>query len=476
MELDKVDMYRAEEVVDENGAVELRPIRKHAANGSGAGAGAKLLGRREDERMRRAQWVLEEAGANAEGWGRSFVGQMEAQNAAYVLFVMQGEEFRVLPTAASYTFRPRTAAQPLTLEEAEQCLAKRKECVNRFLMRHLRHLDCDAEEEEAAGSEEEEEEADADVKDRLARLAGTVREHSRRGRGSAASRARSAVARRAKAEEGGRGGVEEEGDREGGLDYEEVVDDDEDSLAHELSEAAGDADADAEPEAAPGQLSTVQPPRPLSEAGRQMRALLRRHGRTEGAGEEEEEEEDEESDEEERRRLLFEALDLSPYPRAPAPTPSPPSAPAPVPAALAAAVEKEEGEGKKRRKEESARITIKKPKLSQPSPQQQAASSDSSPASSLGAASPPLPAAAAVAVKTEPSVKVEPRWEVPEITEEEIRSVLQSFPHARATTKEIIARFKARLTSKEKKQHFKQLMEKCTKRIKIKDQNYIVLR
>jgi hypothetical protein len=93
---------------------------------------------REDEEeqalrvQERAPWLLEDFDGQ-----HSYVSQLLAPDSKYVIFVNQGNEFRVLLASKWYKFAPKLAYRPLTLEEAEEKMASkgRNEDFDRWLMR-----------------------------------------------------------------------------------------------------------------------------------------------------------------------------------------------------------------------------------------------------------------------------------------------------------------------------------------------------
>lgn len=90
----------------------------------------------EDEASLRAQervpWLLEDFDGQ-----HSYVSQLMAPDAKYVIFVNQENEFRVLLASKWYRFTPKLSYRPLSLEEAEERMAGkgRNEDFDRWLMR-----------------------------------------------------------------------------------------------------------------------------------------------------------------------------------------------------------------------------------------------------------------------------------------------------------------------------------------------------
>lgn len=98
----------------------------------------RLLLQKEDEeeqslRMQeRAPWLLEDFDGQ-----HSYISQLVVPDSKYVIFVNQGNEFRVLLASKWYKFAPKLAYRPLTLEEAEERMASkgRNEDFDRWLMK-----------------------------------------------------------------------------------------------------------------------------------------------------------------------------------------------------------------------------------------------------------------------------------------------------------------------------------------------------
>ncbi|PJF16583.1 Transcription factor TFIIF complex alpha subunit Tfg1, partial [Paramicrosporidium saccamoebae] len=90
----------------------------------------------EDEQSLRSQerapWLLEDFDGQ-----HSYVSQLMSPDAKYVIFVNQGNEFRVLLASKWYRFAPKLAYRPLSLEEAEERMAGkgRNEDFDRWLMK-----------------------------------------------------------------------------------------------------------------------------------------------------------------------------------------------------------------------------------------------------------------------------------------------------------------------------------------------------
>lgn len=101
----------------------------------------RLVNTREDEEeqstrnQERAPWLLEDFDGQ-----HSYASQLMTPDAKYVIFVNQGNEFRVLLASKWYKFTPKLAYRPLTLEEAEERMASkgRNEDFDRWLMRKKR--------------------------------------------------------------------------------------------------------------------------------------------------------------------------------------------------------------------------------------------------------------------------------------------------------------------------------------------------
>lgn len=80
----------------------------------------------------KAPWLLEDFDGQ-----HSYVSQLLTPDAKYVIFVNQGNEFRVLLASKWYKFSPKLTYRPLTLEEAEERMASKgkNEDYDRWLMR-----------------------------------------------------------------------------------------------------------------------------------------------------------------------------------------------------------------------------------------------------------------------------------------------------------------------------------------------------
>lgn len=80
----------------------------------------------------KAPWLLEDFDGQ-----HSYISQLLSPEAKYVIFVNQGNEFRVLLASKWYKFSPKLTYRPLTLEEAEERMASKgkNEDYDRWLMR-----------------------------------------------------------------------------------------------------------------------------------------------------------------------------------------------------------------------------------------------------------------------------------------------------------------------------------------------------
>lgn len=80
----------------------------------------------------RAPWLLEDFDGQ-----HSYISSLITPESRYVIFVNQGNEFRVLQASKWYKFSPKLSYVPLTLEEAEEKMANKgkNEDFDRWLMR-----------------------------------------------------------------------------------------------------------------------------------------------------------------------------------------------------------------------------------------------------------------------------------------------------------------------------------------------------
>lgn len=220
----------------------------------------------------RAPWLLEDFDGQ-----HSYISSLITPESRYVIFVNQGNEFRILQASKWYKFSPKLAYVPLTLEEAEEKMANKgkNEDFDRWLMRK-RHT----------GSSSNESSGTASV-----RPAAST--------GAAASPTALRVAKRLV-------NLEEEG-----FDFSEFVDDDD---GEDLYPGAADEDDPSAP-----RMERVSRPikKSLTDAGRQVKRLMRNldggnqmyamddsddeEGRDPYAGEEEPEETEETAQEREEK-------------------------------------------------------------------------------------------------------------------------------------------------------------------------------
>ncbi len=90
----------------------------------------------EDEQALRKQesipWLLEDFDGQ-----HSYVSQLIVPDSKYVIFVNQGNEFRVILASKWYKFTPKLAYRPLTLDEAEERISQKKnnEDFDRWIMK-----------------------------------------------------------------------------------------------------------------------------------------------------------------------------------------------------------------------------------------------------------------------------------------------------------------------------------------------------
>eukprot|EP01119_Soliformovum_irregulare_P005421 TRINITY_DN17181_c0_g1_i1.p1 TRINITY_DN17181_c0_g1~~TRINITY_DN17181_c0_g1_i1.p1 ORF type:complete len:443 (-),score=149.07 TRINITY_DN17181_c0_g1_i1:43-1182(-) len=112
----------------------------------------KFFNKKKEEKNKKIDkvWHLEDANG-----GHQYDGHTEGQNSAYVIFAMEGSDFRVYGLDEWYSFRPRKsyALRKLTVEEAEAAMAGRNAKVDRVM---ADKYNMKKEEEPAAPGEEEE--------------------------------------------------------------------------------------------------------------------------------------------------------------------------------------------------------------------------------------------------------------------------------------------------------------------------------
>jgi hypothetical protein len=102
---------------------------------------------------------------------RTYIGNFEGgQTAAYVFFVSQGDEFRMLPAGDWYNFKPKVESKYATIEEAEAAMKKSKAAREANFSRARSGGGVKTEDDEGPAIEDEAEdkaEGNSDAEDRL---------------------------------------------------------------------------------------------------------------------------------------------------------------------------------------------------------------------------------------------------------------------------------------------------------------------
>ncbi|OAY63241.1 Transcription initiation factor IIF subunit alpha [Ananas comosus] len=428
------------------------------------------------EKYKNKPWILED-----ETGQYQYQGQLEgsqSSTATYYLLMLHGKEFLAFPAGSWYNFSKIAQYKQLTLEEAEEKMNKRKNNATgyeRWMMKAATNGAAafgETKKNESTGSER------LDVGRPKKGKNNEDEDHSDKGEENEEEE----VARKNKLElnkkgvdddddEGGKGDFDLDDDEiEKGDDWEheEIFTDDDEAVGNDPEEREDlapeipappeikqdDDDEDEEEEGG------------LSKSGKELKKLL---GKAAGLNESDAEEDNEEDvnyeeDEEETSPVLVPKHKEAPKDE---PVENSPSKPTP-PSGSARSTPSASKSSKSKRKtgsddaKSANGATAKKVKT-----ESETKAKDETPSSSKSsAASQKAPASAAARSGTTPSTAP--------VTEEEIRSVLLSITPV--TTQDLVARFKARLKSKEDKAAFADILRRISKIQKTNGHSYVILK
>mmetsp|Transcript_43507 Transcript_43507/g.70590 ORF Transcript_43507/g.70590 Transcript_43507/m.70590 type:complete len:533 (+) Transcript_43507:22-1620(+) len=252
--------------------------KQPSPNQTGKKQGA--LSKKEQDSIRGNPWNLEESdGKNA------YVGSLEGgQSSAYVLFVMQGNEFRVYHVNDWHNFRPKMDYAMLTLEEAEQQLALRKKLGEKVADRYGKALI----KKEADESTKD----DSFIDDELLKKELDEELNEENDGDDEREKNRTRRDQSAKSKRGGDGEGDEGGDEaHEDMDFEETFDDDDVALEPENAppeEVPPPEEDKHESEGEEDEQGEESEESALTKSGQEMKNLLRRNVRqAEGGGPEE---------------------------------------------------------------------------------------------------------------------------------------------------------------------------------------------
>ncbi|CAN6477592.1 unnamed protein product [Victoria cruziana] len=418
------------------------------------------------EKLKNKPWLLED-----ETGQYQYQGQLEgAQKATYYLLVLQGKEFTAIPAGSWFNFNKVAQYKQLTLEEAEEKMKNRRKTADgyeRWMMKAAnngaaafgeveklgsgRDGGNEEDEDNAVGSDkgEEDEEEEEDRKNRLGM-------NKRNGDDD---------------EEGPRGGDHDmdDDDIEKGDDWEheEIFTDDDEAVGNDPEEREDlDPEIPAPPEIKQDdedEHEGEEDEEGLSKSGKELKKLLGRAGGLNESDAEEEEEEEEEDEAGISPVLAPKQKDTSK--EEPDVTPT-----KPVASGSTRGTPSSSKSSKAKRKSVSDDVrpsgsgTAKKLKTENDS-RQAASVKEETPASRTNA-SQKVSAPSGAKSGNAPATGT--------VTEEEIRAVLLQV--APVTTQDLVAKFKARLKTREDKTSFAGILKKISRIQKTNGAGFVVLR
>ncbi|XP_010270094.1 PREDICTED: transcription initiation factor IIF subunit alpha-like [Nelumbo nucifera] len=428
------------------------------------------------EKYKNKPWLLEDETGQSQ-----YHGQLEgSQSATYYLLMMQGKEFVAIPAGSWYNFNKVAQYKQLTLEEAEEKMKNRRKTADgyqRWMMkaanngpaafgevekfddkesggggggggRGRKKATGDEDEGNASDRGEEDEEEEEARKNRLGlrKLAGDDDE------------------------EGPRGGDLDldDDDIEKGDDWEheEIFTDDDEAVGNDPEERE-----DLAPEVpAPPEIKQDEEDEDeaneeeggLSKSGKELKKLLGRAGGLNDSDAEEEEDDDDMEDEMGMSPVLAPKQKDSPKEE---PADSSPSKPVPSGSARGTPSTSKSSKSKRKSAGDDGKVPNGAPAKKGKFENESKSSVKDEPTSTSRGNVPPKGSASLTTGSTPPTGPV---------TEDEIRAVLLQM--APVTTQDLVAKFKARLKSKEDKAAFAEILRRISKIQKTNGSNYVVLR
>ncbi|KAI3870520.1 hypothetical protein MKX03_022713 [Papaver bracteatum] len=429
------------------------------------------------EKFKNKPWLLEDETGQFQ-----YHGHLEgAQCASYYLLMMQGKEFVAIPAGSWYNFNKVAQYKQLTLEEAEEKMKNRRKTADgyeRWMMKVANSGaatfgEVERDEKEAGGSRGGRKKANDDEDE------GNVSDKGDEDEEEEAQRKNRLGLNKKDGdddEEGPRGGDldMDDDDIEKGDDWEheEIFTDDDEAVGNDPEERE-----DLAPEVpAPPEIkqdeddddeANEEEGGGLSKSGKELKKLL---GRSAGMNDSDAEEEDDDDDEGD------DDVSMSPV-LAPKKKDTPKEEPVDTPAKAAPSgstratpsTTSKSTKSKRKASGDDGKVANSAPlkKVKAENESKSSAKEGSASASKVNSAIPSRSSASS-------SVKAPADQSTGPVTEEEIRAVLVQ--GARVTTQDLVAKFKARLKSKEDKDAFAAILRRISKIQKFNGANYVVLR